>query len=52
MSNYILYPRRSPEGQVRLVANAADPVRCRTPTAIFSFWSPDGRSLGFFANGK
>jgi hypothetical protein len=25
MSNYILYPRRSPDGQVRLLANAADP---------------------------
>ena len=33
--------------------NAADPhVLPDTNDAIFPFWSPDGRSLGFFANGK
>lgn len=33
--------------------NAADPRAPRnTNNAIFPFWSPDGRSIGFLANGK
>jgi len=45
-----------PDGRTQLWVHPLDALEAfsipRTENAYFPFWSPDGRSLGFFANGK
>jgi hypothetical protein len=52
----IAFAARSPDGRqllwVRSLDRAKEEALAGTEGATFPFWSPDSRSLGFFANGK
>ena len=54
--SYVAFTATGPDGKTSLWVrpmNAADAHALPdTNDAIFPFWAPDGRSLGFFANGK
>src|SRR5262249_53961951 len=52
----LAFPATDPTGKTRLWLRALDSLAAQplsgTEGANFPFWSPDGRSIGFFADGK
>ncbi len=52
----VAFAASSPDGKITLWVRPMNSLEPRqlagTANAIFPFWSPDGRSLGFFAEGK
>jgi eukaryotic-like serine/threonine-protein kinase len=54
--NLLAFAARSPDGKqllwVHTLDGATEGALSGTEGATFPFWSPDSRSLGFFANGK
>lgn len=53
---YVAFTAGAADGKVRLWVRPMDKLEAHalpgTDDATFPFWSPDGRSLAFFANGK
>jgi Tol biopolymer transport system component len=53
---YVAFSASAPDGKVMLWVRPTDKLEARslpgTEGVIFPFWSPDSRSLGFFAAGK
>ncbi|HVT43070.1 MAG TPA: protein kinase [Thermoanaerobaculia bacterium] len=53
---YLTFAGRDAEGKVRLMLRRVDSLTAEplagTDGAMFPFWSPDSRSLAFFADGK